>query len=168
MEFRKTTIEDINQIMSIFKQAQQYFKDNHIDQWQNNYPNIQTIKDDMQNGYSYVLLKDGIPVATAAISFDGEKTYKEIYNGKWLSDGEYAVIHRLAVDQQHKGQGISSEVMKIIEKMCIDKGINNIKIDTHEQNLPMQKLLLKNDFTYCGVIFLEDGNKRIAFEKQIN
>ncbi|MBO0993427.1 GNAT family N-acetyltransferase [Bacillus sp. SD088] len=167
MEFRKTTIEDINQIMSIFKQAKQYFKDNHIDQWQNNYPNIQTIKDDMQNEYSYVLLKDGTPVATAAISFDGEKTYKEIYNGKWLSHGEYAVIHRLAVDQQHKGLGISSEIMKIIEKMCVERGINNIKIDTHEQNLPMQKLLQKNDFTYCGVIFLEDGNKRIAFEKII-
>lgn len=45
MEFRKTTIEDINKIMAIFKQAQQqYFKDNYIDQWQNNYPNIQTLK----------------------------------------------------------------------------------------------------------------------------
>lgn len=72
-----------------------------------------------------------------------KKTYNEIYNGKWLSHGEYAVIHRLAVDQQHKGLGILSEVMKIIEKMCVDRGINNIKIDTHEQNLPMQKFLKK-------------------------
>ncbi|MFS0614209.1 GNAT family N-acetyltransferase [Lederbergia ruris] len=167
MEFRKTTIADIDQIMAIIGQAQQYFKDNKIDQWQNHYPNVQTIKTDMQNGYSYVLVKDRQIIATAAISFDGEKTYDRIYHGNWLSHGEYAVIHRLAVDHQHKGLGISSEVMRNVEKMCVDKGVNSIKIDTHEKNLSMQKLLQKNNFKYCGVIYLGNGSKRIAFEKMI-
>ncbi|KRG11077.1 GNAT family N-acetyltransferase [Lederbergia galactosidilytica] len=165
MDFRKTTEEDIDQIMAIIKQAQQYFKDNHIDQWQNNYPNVQTIKKDMQNGYSYVLVNERNIIATAAISFDGEKTYNQIYGGKWLSDEKYAVIHRLAVDPQHKGLGISSEVLKNVEKMCTDQGVNSIKIDTHAQNSSMQRLLQKNNFTYCGVIYLGNGSKRIAFEK---
>ncbi|GIN57890.1 N-acetyltransferase [Lederbergia ruris] len=167
MEFRKTTEEDIDQIMDIIKQAQQYFKESHIDQWQDNYPNVQTIKNDMQHGYSYVLVKDRQIVATAAISFDGEKTYNQIYDGKWLSDEQYAVIHRLAVAPQHKGLGISSEVLKNVEKMCVDRGVNSIKIDTHDQNSSMQKLLQKNNFTYCGVIYLGNGSKRIAFEKLI-
>lgn len=163
--FRKTVEQDIDQIMKIIKQAQEYFKSNNIDQWQNNYPNRQTIKDDILKKYSYVLLKDEKVVATSAISFDGEKTYKNIYNGMWLSYDEYAVIHRLAVDSHYKGSGISSEIIKNIEKMCLDRGIKSIKVDTHEQNLPMQRLLQKNDFTYCGEIYLKDNSKRIAFEK---
>jgi len=159
--------QDIDQIMEIIKEAQAYFKSKGIDQWQNNYPNQQTIIDDIRNGYSYVLVKDEKIVATAAISFDGEKTYQHIHNGKWISNDEYAVIHRIAVSSYHKGSGISSEIIRNVEKMCLDRGIHSIKVDTHEQNLPMQRLLLKNEFTYCGEIYLEDNSKRIAFEKLV-
>lgn len=167
MKFRKTAEQDIQSIMKIIRQAQEYFKTNHIDQWQNNYPNPQIIQEDIQNGYSHVLEEADQIVATASISFDGEKTYNKIYNGNWLSHDEYAVIHRLAVDSSLKGSGISSEIMRQVEKMCLDKGVRSIKVDTHEENIPMQRLLQKNDFTYCGDIYLEDKSKRVAFEKRL-
>ena len=49
MEFRKSTINDMPDIMNIFKQAQSYFKENRIDQWQNNYPNENVISNDIKN-----------------------------------------------------------------------------------------------------------------------
>lgn len=167
MEFRKSSKSDIATIMSIIKQAQSYFKKKGIDQWQNNYPNAETISNDIYRNESYVLLKDNKIVATAAISFDGEKTYDTIYDGQWLSNNEFAVIHRIAVDNSFKGSGLSSKIIKQAEQLCLDKGINSIKIDTHEENIPMQNLLKKNEFKYCGIIYLEDGNKRIAFEKTL-
>ena len=106
MEFRKSTKLDINDIMKIIKQAQNYFKENKIDQWQNNYPNYDTIENDIDGEESYVLVKDGKIVATAALSFNGEGTYNNIYNGKWLSNNKYAVVHRVAVDENYKGQGL--------------------------------------------------------------
>ncbi|HEY2419995.1 MAG TPA: GNAT family N-acetyltransferase, partial [Neobacillus sp.] len=106
-------------------------------------------------------------VATAVISFEGEVTYKNIYNGEWLSNGEYAVIHRLAVDHNYKGLGISSEIIRNVERMCVEKGVPSIKVDTHEQNLSMQRLLQKNDFSHRGVIYLKNNSKRVAFEKLI-
>ena len=45
--------------------------------------------------------------------------------------------------------------------------MKSIKVDTHKDNISMQKLLRKNDFKYCGIIYLEDGSERIAFEKLI-
>ena len=167
MKLRRTVEQDINRVMEIIKQAQEYFKKSNIDQWQDNYPTSQTIKDDIANGESYVLLSDEMIVGTTVISFEGEVTYKDIYNGKWLSDGEYAVIHRLAVDNNYKGSGISSEIIRNVERMCIERGVHSIKIDTHELNVSMQRLLQKNDFTYCGVIYLKDMSKRVAFEKLI-
>jgi GNAT superfamily N-acetyltransferase len=167
MKFRKTTEQDIEFIMNIVRQAQEFFRTNHIEQWLNNYPNPEIFQKDIQHGYSYVLEEAGQILGTAMISFDGEKTYNKIYNGDWLTHGEYAVIHRLAVDSRFKGSGISSEIITLIEKMCLDKGVNSIKVDTHEKNIPMQRLLQKNDFTYCGDIYLEDKSKRVAFEKRL-
>lgn len=165
MEFRKAKETDIKDIMNIIKQAQAYFKEHGIDQWQNNYPNTETISNDVHNNNSYVLLKDDKIVATVAVSFDGEKTYNSIYEGEWISNNEFAVIHRIAVDNTYKGLGLSSQIIKNVEKLCLSKEVCSIKVDTHEENIPMQKLLKKNKFQYCGIIYLEDGSKRIAFEK---
>ncbi|AQS05809.1 GNAT family N-acetyltransferase [Clostridium beijerinckii] len=167
MEFRKAVETDINDIMNIIKQAQSYFKEQGIDQWQNNYPNPETIRNDIANKHSYILLKDNNIVATAAVSFDGEKTYNSIYEGEWITNNEYAVIHRIAVDNTYKGLGLSSKIIKNVEELCLSKGVHSIKIDTHEENISMQKLLKKNKFQYCGIIYLEDGNKRIAFERTL-
>jgi RimJ/RimL family protein N-acetyltransferase len=167
MELRKSVETDIGRIMNIIKQAQDYFKQEGINQWQNNYPNPETISEDIANKYSYVLLKNKNIVATAAISFDGEKTYNSIYEGEWISNNKYAVIHRIAVDSTYKGLGLSSEIIKNLERLCLNNGVQSIKVDTHEENISMQKLLKKNQFKYCGIIYLEDGSKRIAFEKII-
>ena len=165
MEFRKAVESDVNNIMNIIKQAQAYLKEQGINQWQDNYPNVETISNDIADKNSYVLLKDNNIVATAAVSFDGEKTYDSIYEGEWISNNEYAVIHRIAVDSNYKGLGLSSQIIKNVEQVCLNKGVNSIKVDTHEENISMQKLLKKNKFDYCGIIYLEDRSKRIAFEK---
>lgn len=167
MEFRKAKIEDIPDMMKIIKQAQEYFKNQNIDQWQDGYPNEDSLKGDISNGESYVLLFEGEIVATAAISFRGEVTYNKIYDGEWLSNGKYAVVHRVAVGDGYKGQGISHKIIKFSEEKCRENGYNSIKIDTHDDNFVMRSMLEKNNFKYCGVIFLEDGAKRVAYEKII-
>ena len=59
------------------------------------------------------------------------------------------------------------EIIKYAEEVCKQNDIHSIKVDTHEQNIPMQNLLKKNGFEYCGIIYLEDGGKRVAFEKTL-
>ena len=165
MIIRKSLKEDVKDIMKIINRAKEFLKENGVDQWQDGYPNNETIESDILNNDSYVVLKDNNIVATLAISFDGEKTYDVIYDGKWLSNGKYAVIHRIAIDNEYKGTGVSSYILQKVYEICLDNNIHSIKIDTHEKNIPMQKLLKKNYFKYCGVIYLEDNSKRIAFEK---
>ena len=165
MEFHKAIEEDINSIMNIIRQAQDYFKEQGINQWQDNYPNFESVKNDIKNKNGYILLKDNIIVGTVAVSFDGEKNYKNIYGGKWFSSGAYAVIHRIAIDASNKGLGLSSIIIKNIEKICLNMGVHSIKIDTHKENISMQKMLSKNGFIYCGLIYLENSSERMAFEK---
>ena len=165
MKFLKATEADISGIINIIKQAQAYFNKQRIDQWQDNYPNVETVKSDISNENGYVLLKDITVVGTVVVTFDGENNYKSIYNGEWISNEKYAVIHRIAIDSNFKGLGLSSVIINYIEEMCLKKRISSIRIDTHEENISMIKLLGKNGFKYCGIIYLENKSKRIAFEK---
>lgn len=66
---------------------------------------------------------------------------------------------------ESKGQGLAAVMFKYMEELCLQKGVFSIKADTHNDNLAMQKVLKKNGFQYCGIIYLEDGSKRMAYEK---
>lgn len=167
MIFRKSKIEDLESMMTIIKQAQNFLKANKIDQWQNNYPNEQVLLKDIAEGESYVLEGEGKVLATTVISFQGESTYDEIYEGSWLSNQQYAVLHRVAVHEGYKGSGLGKKLIDHAEQMCKDKKIKSIKMDTHQDNKSMQRLLEKTGFTYCGIIYLQDGSMRLAYEKII-
>ena len=167
MIFRKTTEKDIDNVMKIINEAKEYFRGERIDQWQNGYPNSDTIYDDIKNNSSYVLEYENEIVATSMISFEKDKTYNKIYEGQWLSNKDYAVIHRIAVSTKFKGKGVAVNIISKVEALCKEKGVSSIKIDTHKDNISMQRLLEKTGFKYCGIIFLEDNSKRVAFEKMI-
>jgi GNAT superfamily N-acetyltransferase len=167
MEIRHSTYNDIESIMTIIKQAQAYFKSQGIDQWQNNYPNPSVIENDINLDESYVILMNQKIVGTYVLSFRNECTYDIIYDGNWLTLDKYAVIHRIAFDQSIKGQGLSKNVLDYIYTQCIDNHIYSIKIDTHEDNSVMRKMLVSNGFIHCGTILLKDGNKRLAYEKRL-
>jgi len=165
MIFRKANYNDIDRIYEIIKQAQEYFRQNGIDQWQNNYPNPEIIEKDISNGECYVLEKENLIVATVVLSFRAERSYEKIYDGSWITDGRYAVFHRIAVDSRFKGKRISSVIIKHLESICRERNIYILRVDTHQDNKSMIKMLSNNGFIYCGIIYLESGDKRIAFEK---
>ena len=167
MEFSKAVEADVNRIMNIINQAQAYFKEHDINQWQDNYPNFEIVMNDINNENGYVLLEDNNIIGTVVFTFDGDKNYEAISNGKWVSNNKYAVIHRMAVDSNYKGRGLSSIIIKNIEKVCLGNGIHSIRIDTHIENISMKKMLLKNGFEYCGIIYLDDQSKRVAYEKML-
>lgn len=165
MQIQYSKYSDIHMIMHIINQAQESFRTAGINQWQNGYPNESSIQNDINLGESFIILEGASIVGTFALSYRNESTYDILYDGKWLSNEQYAVIHRIAIENSHKGKGVSTLVFKEVEKWCLDKNIHSIKIDTHNDNLSMRKLLEKNGFSYCGIIYLVDGNKRLAYEK---
>jgi len=168
MKFRIATNEDVNKIMEIVKQAQQFLKDQGINQWQNNYPDKETIINDVVNDNCYVIADEQTIVAFGAVIFTLEPTYAVIDDGNWLNDDQYCVIHRLAVNQTYRNQKIASLFIKQVKELCISKGIDNIRIDTHQDNLIMQKMLKNNGFRYCGIIYLLSKDIRLAYQLVID
>ena len=165
MEFRQAKISDLDQIVEIIELSKKYLKETKVDQWQNGYPAKEDLRRDIESGNSYVLTNKNEIVATTVISLDGESTYNSIFNGEWITNTEYIVMHRVAVHDKYKGKGIFKELIKEAESLALNKGIFSIKIDTHRDNISMQRAVVKNNFKICGIIYLEDVSERIAFEK---
>jgi GNAT superfamily N-acetyltransferase len=163
MKLRLADINEANIIWDILQDAIVQRKNDGSDQWQNGYPNKQTVIDDITKGIGYVLIEKDQIFAYAAIIFGEEPTYKEI-KGKWLSDKPYAAIHRVATSEVHKGKGIATQLFVMIESLCLSKNTFSIKVDTNFDNKQMLRILEKLNYTYCGDIFFS-GASRMAFEK---
>lgn len=147
-----------------------------IDQWQGGYPHRDVIEDDVASGSSYAVVDDGTVVATAMLGFEGEAVYDRIEQGTWLTcclsdDPCYCVVHRVAVSAAFKGRGAASFLLSCAEEMARDRGCASVRIDTHPGNGPMRKLLEKNGYRECGIIYIEHAEEhtpeRIAFEKLV-
>lgn len=158
MDIRKAVMDDLNEIMSIYRIAQDFMiASGNPNQWGHSYPSEELIKDDIKKEMSYLICDDNEPHAVFAL-FDGlEPTYQYIENGKWLNENPYVTLHRIASDGKVHG----------IFKCAIDycKSISDdIRIDTHNSNKIMQKQIEKNGFKKCGTIYVQDGSPRIAYQ----
>lgn len=165
MEVRKTRKEDIADVMEIINQAKKYMDEHDQHQWTKEYPSSADIEEDIANGCAYVLEKDGKVTATAAIIAADEPDYAKI-DGAWLNDEPYVVIHRIAVHNEAKGTGVGSRMILAAKEIALHNGMHNLRIDTTDKNVNMQKLIMKNGFVFCGIITLtKDGGLRNAYQK---
>ena len=163
MILRKAAFSELPVIWIILQEAIEQRKRDGSEQWQNGYPNEQTVQDDINNDYAYVLIDNDLIVAYAAIIFGEETAYNDI-KGKWLTNIDYAVVHRVATSNAVKGKGVATLLFLLIEDRCMKQQIYSIKVDTNFDNIPMLKILDKLNYTYCGEIFFV-GAPRKAFEK---
>ena len=159
MIIRKATPSDINDVMEIFSRAREFMRSaGNNEQWSNGYPSREVIENDQQSGCSYVVVDNGEIIGTFFFKIGIDPTYVKIYDGEWISDEEYGVIHRIAV--KYHGRNIAS----FVYNYCFER-VKSLRIDTHRDNIPMQKSLMKNGFVYCGIILLASGDERLAYQR---
>lgn len=167
MTIRLAEKKDIDRIMQIIADARESIGRLGIDQWQYGYPTRDIVKEDIVLERSFVAVDGDEICATFALMMRGEPTYKKIYCGAWLGDGNYLALHRIAIDSNHRGKGTAGEIIAFIGSLAEEKGYSSVRVDTHKGNLPMRKMLEKNGFEYCGTIRLLDGQERVAYERLV-
>ena len=161
MNIRKANYKDLEEIRLIYQSARKFMSDNgNPNQWGNNNPPLSRTEEDLRENNLYVVEDCKDILAVFFYKYGDDPTYKIIYQGSWLNNSPYGVIHRIAVSDKARGKGIAG--------ICFDFAYNqckNLKIDTHKDNIPMQRALAKHGFKQCGIIHLVNGDERIAFQK---
>lgn len=165
MKIRATTTADIEQVMPVFEQAKRFMRQNgNYRQWTGGYPSREILEADIADNSSFVCLDDEDMIAgTFCFRYGSapEPTYATIYDGAWLNDKPYGVIHRIA--SAGKVGGIFAATLSWCRGY-----VDNIRIDTHRDNRVMQELLVRHGFSRCGIIYLANGDERIAFQRDFS
>lgn len=165
IQLRKAGAGDRDTIWNILQQAIDRRRRDGSSQWQQGYPNLETVESDIAKGYGYVMtVNEEIAVYTALILND-EPAYSSI-EGAWLSNGEFVVVHRVAVDEKFAGRGMVKILFDKIEEFTASHGIQSIKVDTNFDNIAMLRILESKGYSYCGEVFLAGGVRK-AYEKLI-
>lgn len=160
---RKASTEDKDRIWEILQQAIELRKKDGSEQWQDGYPNLEVVQQDIDKDYGYVLISGAHILAYMAVIFDGEPAYEKL-EGEWLSKGAYVVVHRVAVAQDIKTKGTATLLMKELEKLALARQVYSVKVDTNFDNRAMLRILEKLNYQYCGKVYFR-GGARMAFEK---
>lgn len=172
LQLKKSQISHLEDVYAIMQDAKLFQKQNNIRQWTEEKPSFEDIKKDIENQQSFVLQNnenDEI-IACAAVIIGEDSTYLSIYEGNWhtSSNGEeYAAIHRFALSKKYAGKGFSEIFMEKIFGYLRELRIYNVRIDTHKDNVFMQKLIKKSGFQYCGIIHIADGSLRLAYDRHL-
>ena len=161
MKIKLAKFSELENVEKIYADARAFMRrSGNLNQWANGEPKHETLVEDIEKGQLYTVC-DGDEILAAFAYIEGiDKTYINIYDGAWKNDLPYGVIHRIAVAENAHGKGVA--------RLCFDfafEKCKNLKIDTHRDNTPMQKALAKSGFEYCGIIYLENGDERLAYQK---
>lgn len=158
MKIRRASAGDMEQILELYAEARVFMKEHgNPGQWGDHYPPKALIEQDIAEGKSYVCEADGRLIAVFFYEEGVEPDYQTIYDGSWLNDEPYSVIHRIAAPTGRRGTA------SFCIGWCCANSRGNVRIDTHRDNIPMQKMLEKNGFVRCGTIYIRDGAERIAY-----
>lgn len=164
MVFERAVTSDIGKIMPVVESARGFLNDSGVDQWQRGYPSEKSVAKDISDGNGYVA-RDGDDILAYFVWFVGEDpTYAEIFHGEWKYSGDYGVAHCVCVAKQ--GLGLGKQIIKTAKEWTKLEGADIFRIDTHRDNLVMQRLLQGSGLCYAGIINSNDG-ERLAYEMLI-
>ncbi len=178
---RKANLQDFPEIRKIYAAARQFMREhNNPNQWGTTSPREELLLRDLREGHLYVVLcgkaeadpsalhrsmqnetpdgEQASPVGVFALFSEPDPTYAYIEDGSWLIDTPYATIHSIASDGT--AHGVLQAAVDFAEPL-----FRHIRIDTHADNYVMQGALEKRGFSRRGIIYLADGNPRIAYER---
>ena len=157
-QIRTAKSEDLSRIERIYAYARRFMAEHdNPDQWGNAYPAREMLLDDIAKQLLFVLCKEEEIHGVFYFYIGQDPTYTEIFNGSWRSDAVYGTIHRIAGDGSG---GILQSAVAFCKERC-----THLRIDTHADNYVMQKAILKQGFSQRGIVYMEDGTPRIAYER---
>lgn len=167
IKYRKATISDLDKIMTIIEDGRAFLKSQNSGQWQDGDPSRENILQTIKDGHFYVVLSLKGDIASVCALTYQEEDYEHPYEGGWLTHQPYMVMHRCSVKEKYRRQGYGNALFMVLEIEAKKQGYHSIRIDTHEKNVPMRNLIIKNGFTYCGKTILKPNKDRMIFEKII-
>ncbi len=154
---RNAVSADLPRIDEIYAYARDFMeKTGNPNQWGKTNPPHEWLVEDIRQQLLHVIEDDSGIHGVFYFYIGQDPTYGQIEDGDWHSSDTYGTIHRIASDG-------SGGILHTAVEFC-KKKIDHIRIDTHHDNIVMQRAVAKLGFKRSGIIHLANGSPRIAYE----
>ena len=155
---RLAQMTDLDVIEAVYTKARAFMRAaGNMNQWINGYPQRDLLDEDIQKGQLFVIEEGDVVRGVFAFILGDDPTYSYIEDGQWPNAKPYGTIHRIGTDGTIHGAVAAARNFAL-------QYTDEVRADTHADNRPMQHTLTKNGFVRCGIIYLENGDPRIAYQ----
>lgn len=158
MELILCTPEDLDVLTSLYAQAVEYLE-SHVNypKWHSDYPSRDNIQSCIQAGTQFICTENGCTVGAVVLNEEPGGRYEAVSWTSPLRQGEYLVLHTLAVSPACYGQGIGSKMVALCIQYARKNGYKAIRLDVVPGNVPAIRLYEKMGFAYAGTADLLRG-----------
>ena len=155
IKYEKGKIEDLDTIYQVFKEATEEMDRNNIPQWDEVYPNVDVLREDMELEQLFVgRIEEDIAVVFV-INDDYDDQYE---NGQWQhKTASFRILHRLCVSPRHQRKGVGALTLKYIEEILKKDNIESIRLDAFSKNPYALKMYENEGYKIVGEVHWRKG-----------
>ena len=165
LALRGSIESDMAQLTGMLEDAIALLAMNNIDQWQNGTISSEILLDAIMHDQAFVWeQRDSTGIAGFCVLDTYDELYENLAEGEWTVPGSYLAIHRVMVSQHLRGRKVTTQMFLDIKKMGIVNNVDSLRIDTHPDNIMMQKTLKRNGFVRTWLLYMPSGSSRYTYE----
>ncbi len=164
MTLIKLNAQYLTEITTLFSEVIKKMQEDGINQWDDNYPDNQSIMNDLQEGTLFGILQDEKVIAVVTLNEQYSPQYDAL---SWsLPTEDYLIVHRLAVHPLHQNKGLAKQIMAFSEEYAREHHYKGIRLDTYSKNPKNLYFYKKLNYKETGeVYFSRLTDSFICYEK---
>lgn len=151
----KIELQHAHEVLCLIKEAIVEMERQNIYQWDDVYPDHNTIIADISSGGMFGVFKNGNLAGIVVLDKNQPPEYSTI---KWESGASIPlVMHRLCVRPKFQGQGIAKQLLTFSEQFAINNSFNSIILDAFSGNPAAINLYENNGYLKKGAVAFRKG-----------
>lgn len=160
MKIKKLSLKNLNEIISLYNDI----KTNSVNFWDNNYPNEEIIRWDIErNGLYGVFISNKL----VGISFLGQRCEENEEDFTWKENfTRRGTFSRIGVSPDFQHQGIATQLVEFILAELKNRGFDGVRILVEKNNSNALGLYKKFNFNICGETY-RYGHNFLLMEKRL-
>lgn len=145
--------EELDAILALTRACGKHMRENGIDQWDENYPDRESLKRDIASNTLFAYRENGAVLGIVVLNETQDHEYAEVDWSTSETDRNL-VVHRLAVSPNHQGKGIARKIMDFAEDWAKKQAFDAIRLDTFSQNPRNQRFYKNRGYSELGSVYL--------------
>lgn len=154
MEFRLAELSDLDTVSNLFRLAVEKMIQEEVFQWDEIYPDVQTLKNDILQREMFVGMIEHQIVSVYVLNTKSDPEYQ---SGAWQIPENYKIVHRLCIHPDFQNQGLATQTMLHIEETLKTEKIAAVRLDTFVHNIIALYLYQKLNYRIVGCVTWRKG-----------